>query len=129
METRHRIQARKKLRLARSLRLNERMLYVYVLHPLRDAGLYIVYSTDLRRRLGEDKRGASHAISYRSPWNLIYNETYTEEAGAAGRAHYLKSGGGRKFLRSQLHNYFANHPVEPREGKPRLCGEAFYFNR
>jgi len=32
METRHRIQPRKRLRLTRSLRLNERMFYVYVLH-------------------------------------------------------------------------------------------------
>jgi len=104
------------------------MFYLCVLHSKRDLGLYIGYSTDLHRRLTERKEGASQATSYRSPWNLIYYEAYVEEADALGRERYLKSGGGRKFLRSQLRNYFAKHPVrtvgtdsftpESREGNP-----------
>jgi predicted GIY-YIG superfamily endonuclease len=39
------------------------MFYVYVLHSKRDFGLYIGYSTDLRRRLTEQKEGASQATS------------------------------------------------------------------
>ena len=87
------------------------MFYVYVLHSVRDSGLYIGYSTDLRRRLAEHKEGASRATNYRGPWNLIYYEAYTDEADAVGREGYLKSGGGRKLLRSQLRNYFAKHPL------------------
>ena len=87
------------------------MLYVYVLHPSQDAGLYIGYSADLRRRLGEHKEGALRATSYRGPWNLIYYEAYIEEADAIGRERYLKSGAGRKLLRSQLRNYFVRHPL------------------
>ena len=85
------------------------MFYVYVLHSKRDFGLYIGYSTDLRRRLAEHKEGASQATSYRGPWNLIYYEAYVEQADAIGREPYLKSGGGRKLLRSQLRNYFTKH--------------------
>ena len=104
------------------------MFYVYVLHSARDSGLYIGFSTDLRRRLSEHKTGASQATNFRGPWSLIYYEAYTEEADALGRERYLKSGGGRKFLRSQLRSYFGKHPVraagterftpESREAKP-----------
>ncbi|PYI80868.1 MAG: hypothetical protein DMF05_04890 [Verrucomicrobia bacterium] len=71
--------------------------------------MYIGYSTDLRRRLTEHKEGASQTTSYRGPWNLIYSEPYVEEADAIGRERYLKSGGGRKLLRSQRRNYFTRH--------------------
>ena len=87
------------------------MFYVYMLHSVSDAGLDIGYSTDLRRRLSEHKGGASRATSYRGPWKLIYYEAYMEEADAVGRECYLKNGGGRKFLRSQLRNYFAKYPL------------------
>ncbi len=87
------------------------MFYVYLLHSIRDAGLYIGYSSNLRRRLSEHQEGASRATSYRAPGNLIYYEAYTEEADAIGRERYLKSGAGRKLLRSQLRNYFTKHPL------------------
>ena len=104
------------------------MSYVYVLHSTRDLGLYIGFSTDLRRRLSEHKNGASQATNFRGPWSLIYYEAYTEAADGLGRERFLKRGGGRKFLRSQLRNYFEKHPVrtlgtetfthESREAKP-----------
>jgi len=87
------------------------MFYVYLLHSETDSGLYIGYSTDLRRRLAQHKEGASQATSFRGPWTLIYYEAYLEEADAIGRERYLKSGAGGKLIRSQLRNYFSNHPV------------------
>jgi hypothetical protein len=41
---------------------------------------------------------------------LIYYEAYLEQVDALGRERYLKSGGGRSFLRSQLKNYLRKHP-------------------
>jgi putative endonuclease len=78
------------------------MFYVYVLQSDSDDGLYIGFSTDLRRRLAEHKAGKAFATSYRGPWRLIYYEAYLEEADALGREWYLKSGGGRRFLRASL---------------------------
>ena len=83
------------------------MFYVYLLHSETDSGLYIGYSADLRRRLSQHKQGASQATGFRGPWTLIYYEAYLEEADAIGRERYLKSGAGRKLIRSQLRNYFA----------------------
>jgi putative endonuclease len=87
------------------------MFYVYVLHSDADGGLYIGFSTDLRRRLKEHRAGEAFATSYRGPWRLIYYEAYVEEADALGREQYLKSGSGRRFLKNQLRHYLANHPL------------------
>jgi putative endonuclease len=86
------------------------MFYVYLLHSIADNGFYIGYSTDLKRRLSEHKHGASIATRHRGPWKLIYYEAYTEQADAEGRERYLKSGGGRRFLRRQLRHYLKKFP-------------------
>ena len=86
------------------------MFYVYPLHSKFDNGLYIGYSTDLRKRLKQHRTGLSFSTSYRGPWKLIYYEAYAEERDALGRERYLKSGGGRRLLRMQLRHYFEKHP-------------------
>jgi putative endonuclease len=85
------------------------MFYVYVLHSVRDNGLYIGFSANLRKRLKEHNTGAAFATSHRRPWKLIYYEAYIEEEDASGRERYLKSGGGRRLLRMQLRHYFKQH--------------------
>jgi putative endonuclease len=87
------------------------MFYVYVLRSESDAGLYIGFTTDLRRRLREHKAGEAFATSYRGPWRLVYYEAYLEEEDALGREQYLKSGGGRRFLVKQLKHYLQEHPI------------------
>ena len=84
---------------------------MYLLHSISDNGLYIGFSTDLRKRLSEHKRGASFATKSRGPWKLIYYEAYTEREDAEGREKYLKSGAGRRFLRSQLQRYLKRFPA------------------
>jgi predicted GIY-YIG superfamily endonuclease len=44
------------------------------------------------------------------PWKLIYYEAYTEREDAEKRERYLKSGGGRRFLRHQLRHYLEKFP-------------------
>ena len=87
------------------------MCYVYVLQSESDDGLYIGFSADLRWRLKEHQDGKSFATSYRGPWRLIYYEAYLEEEDALGRERYLKSGGGRRLLRSQLRNHLKKFPL------------------
>jgi putative endonuclease len=86
------------------------MFYVYLLHSIADSGFYIGYTTDLKRRLSEHKQGTSAATQHRGPWKLIYCEAYTERLDAEGRERYLKSGGGRRFLRRQLTHYLEKLP-------------------
>ncbi len=87
------------------------MCYVYILQSKTDDGLYIGFTTDLKRRLKEHQEGKSFATSYRGPWRLIYYEAYLEELDALGRERYLKSGGGRRFLKAQLKHHLGKHPL------------------
>jgi putative endonuclease len=104
----------KRLRLTRSGALIIAMYYVYLLRSVTDDGFYIGYSTDLRKRLLEHKRGASFATRYRGPWKLIYYEAYIEREDAEGRERYLKSGAGRRLLHHQLRHYLQNFPIPNR---------------
>jgi putative endonuclease len=85
--------------------------YVYVLYSNSDHGLYIGYTANLRRRLGEHQAGSAMATSYRGPWRLIYYEAYTEKLDALGREEFLKSGAGRTHLRKQCRHFFSMHPL------------------
>jgi putative endonuclease len=87
------------------------MFYVYVLYSERDAGLYIGYTCDLRRRIDEHRRGESFSTSYRLPFVLIYYEAYVCQADALGRERFLKSGSGRRYLKKQLTHFFMAHPL------------------
>ena len=81
------------------------MFYVYVLRSDADLGFYIGYSSDLKKRFAQHQKGDAAATSYRGPWKLIYYEAYTEREDAEGREKFLKSGAGRRFLRTQLRHY------------------------
>jgi putative endonuclease len=94
------------------------MHYVYVLQSQSDQGLYIGYSADLRRRLGQHQAGEAFATSFRGPWQLIYYEAYLEEADARGREEFLKSGLGRGFLGKQCRYHFAKHPPRRSDDRP-----------
>ena len=94
------------------------MHYVYVLRSTSDDGLYIGYSANLRKRFQQHAQGESFATSYRGPWKLIYYEAYLEREDALGRERYLKSGGGRKFLKTQLRQL-------PRQESVRRVSTAF----
>ena len=90
------------------------MHYVYVLRSASDDGFYIGYSANLRKRFEQHAKGDAFATSHRGPWKLIYYEAYLERDDALGRERYLKSGSGRKFLKTQLRHYLDKNPVRSR---------------
>jgi putative endonuclease len=83
------------------------------MRSLTDDGFYIGYSANLRRRFAQHIKGNASATARRRPWKLIYYEGYLEQADAIGRERYLKSGAGRRFLKSQLANYLKRNPIKP----------------
>jgi putative endonuclease len=87
------------------------MYYVYLLHSAKDKGFYIGFSTDLKKRLSQHRRGASFATKSRGPWKLINYEAYTEREDAEGRERFLKSGSERRFLRAQLRHFLKRFPA------------------
>ncbi|OGZ09535.1 MAG: excinuclease ABC subunit C [Candidatus Lloydbacteria bacterium RIFCSPHIGHO2_02_FULL_51_22] len=78
------------------------MYYVYILHSEKDRGLYIGYTSDLKRRITEHKKGLTEATKHRLPIVLVHYEAFLQDANARAREKYLKSGYGREQLRSQL---------------------------
>ena len=82
------------------------MYYVYLLENQGDKGWYIGYSADLKKRVERHQNGSgARTTRIRSNWELIYYEAYKNELDAKGRARFLKSGSGRKFLKKQLQHY------------------------
>ena len=78
------------------------MYYIYVLFSHKDRMLYVGYTNDLKRRIGEHKTGTSQATKNRRPVSLIYYECYLTAFEAMRREKYLKGGNGREQLKIQL---------------------------
>ena len=66
------------------------MFYVYVLKSKKDKRLYIGYTNDLRRRLGEHNRGENKSTKHRTPLSLVYYEAYRSKEDAEKREKKLK---------------------------------------
>lgn len=84
---------------------SSKFAYVYVLLSLKDGERYIGYTTDLKRRLSEHKKGWSFATKFRLPFILIYFECCLNIEDAKRRERYLKTTQGRRFLGLRLIEY------------------------
>ncbi len=82
--------------------------YIYVLYSLKDKMLYTGYSSDLKKRLNQHQQGAVFATKYRLPLKLIYSEACLNKADAIAREKYLKSGMGKRYLKTRLKHYYEN---------------------
>ena len=80
--------------------------YVYVLQSTKTNGLYIGYTSNLRKRLREYNRGMSFSIKPYIPWELIHYEAYRKEKDAKRREKYLKTSQGSRLLKRMLKEYF-----------------------
>jgi putative endonuclease len=75
--------------------------YTYVL-LCADGKLYVGSTIDLKRRLLEHRDGNVPATSYRLPVELVYYEASRSQAQARLREKALKTGYGRRYLKSRL---------------------------
>jgi len=73
--------------------------YVYVLLSLKDKKFYIGYTSDLKRRLQEHKRGKNISTKPRRPLKLIYYEAHLSKKDAQRRERYFKTSKGKSTLR------------------------------
>ena len=70
--------------------------YVYILYSYKDKGLYIGFTTDLKKRLISHARGENIATKFRMPLKLIHYECFINKVDAKAREEFLKSGHGRE---------------------------------
>lgn len=81
------------------------MFYTYVLKSKKDGKMYTGYTDNLRRRFKEHNNGESVYTKEKGPFNLIYYEACIEQKDARSRESYLKSGKGKRYLKSRLRRF------------------------
>jgi putative endonuclease len=80
----------------------EKYYYTYVLKSIRDGNLYIGWTHNLRRRLDKHNKGQVNSTKLRRPFRLVYFEACLSKDKAIKREKSLKTGYGRKFLKSRI---------------------------
>ncbi len=83
--------------------------YVYILFSLKDKGLYIGFTTNLRSRLSYHARGEVRSTINRRPLKLIHYEYFINEEDAKSREIFLKSGFGRDNMKKALQRTLKKH--------------------
>lgn len=79
--------------------------YVYILRSSKNNSLYIGFTSDLKKRLKEHNSGLSQATKPFIPYKLIFYEAFLNRVDARNREEYLKSGYGRKTIKTMLNRY------------------------
>ncbi len=81
------------------------MFYVYIIQSIKDKGIYIGYTSDLKKRLKEHNQGKTKSIKHRIPFTLIYYESYLNKTDARKREIELKNNGQqREILMKRIDN-------------------------
>ena len=82
------------------------MYYVYILKD-KQGGIYIGYTSDLKKRLQRHARGYTSYLKNRSPIKLIYYEAYLSQSDARNREKSLKNYGSvLSGLKRRIENSF-----------------------
>ncbi len=76
--------------------------YTYVLLSFKDNEIYIGYTDDLNHRLKEHNLGNVLATKSRLPLKLVYFEACLNRKKAIKREKTLKTGFGRKYIKSRI---------------------------
>ena len=66
------------------------MVYMYILKSRKDNNLYIGWTVNIYKRLGEHNKGSVFSTKSRIPFELVYYEAYKSENDARNREKNLK---------------------------------------
>lgn len=80
------------------------MFYVYVLQSINSGKLYTGYTSNLKRRFSEHRRGEVHTTARMGEIKLIFYEAYINKDDARRREIYLKSTKGKRAIKIMLTN-------------------------
>ena len=85
------------------------MFWVYVLKSEDDDKLYTGYTGSPKSRFNLHRSGKVYSTKFRGNFKLIYIEGGLNETDAKKRERFLKSGPGKRYLKSRL-KYFSKEP-------------------
>ena len=80
---------------------------LYVLQSTKDNRWYTGFTADLRKRFKEHNADLHGWTKHRGPFNLIYYEACHNEQDAKSRERYLKTGMGKRYLKTRLKRFLA----------------------
>ena len=83
------------------------MPYPYVLLSNQDGRCYTGTTGDRRRRIREHREGQVRSTSSRRPLRLLYYEACISAADAFRRERFLKTGNGKRYLRTRLATFLS----------------------
>jgi putative endonuclease len=78
------------------------IFHIYVLYSQKFDKIYIGYTSDLQKRIGEHNSGRSRFTKSYMPWELVYSEEIPTRSFAMKREKELKSHKGRDFIRNNI---------------------------
>ncbi|MEO7596929.1 MAG: GIY-YIG nuclease family protein [Candidatus Paceibacterota bacterium] len=81
------------------------MFYVYILQSKLNKELYIGYTADLKKRVGEHNQGLNFSTKRYMPWKLIYYEACLESSDGRRREKYLKTTQGGRLIKRRMKDY------------------------
>ena len=80
--------------------------YTYVLFSQKDGMTYSGYTSNLKSRLEQHKKGRVDSTKNRLPVDLIYFEACRNKGDATRREKYFKTHYGKMFIKKRLKSYF-----------------------
>ena len=87
------------------------MFYTYVIESQKSGYWYTGSTNNLRKRFNQHNKGLSTWTKQRGPWKLIYYEACLNEEDAKAREKYLKSGMGKRYLKTRLKRFLSRLEV------------------
>lgn len=84
---------------------NQSMFYTYLLQSKKSGNFYTGYTSDLRKRFKQHNENKIGYTKGRGPYYLVYYEACLDEDDARSREKYLKSGKGKRYLKSRLKRF------------------------
>ncbi|MFA6272711.1 MAG: GIY-YIG nuclease family protein [Patescibacteria group bacterium] len=84
------------------------MWFTYILLSSKDSRTYTGSTDNLSKRLLEHNNGYVISTKNRRPLKYIYTESFASEIEARKREKYLKSGAGRKFIKTKIFDKTGN---------------------
>jgi putative endonuclease len=82
--------------------LDRIMYYTYVLRSKIDGKLYVGFTENLEKRIGEHNGGSVESTKNRRPFEIVYYEACLSKDRAIQREKYFKTGFGRRFLNDRM---------------------------
>lgn len=81
--------------------------YTYVIRSLKSGKWYVGATSDLRKRFSEHQANKSNYTKGKGPYEIIYYEASRNSLDCFAREKYLKSGMGRRYLKSRLKRFLS----------------------